>query len=95
MSRRKKNPYRWYIFSAWLIGTIVVYYFAHLWEWSTSPQTAKDIAEAREQFGNLNPEYSWVRVGIYGAFGSFVVYMIVRFVFQFIGKMTHKEPTPS
>ena len=95
MSRRKKDPYRWYMFSVWLIGTIVVSYYAHLWEWSTSPQTAKEIFAAKDQFGNLNPEYSWVRVMIYGAFGSFVVYMIVRLVFQLIGKMTHKEPTPT
>jgi hypothetical protein len=95
MSRRKKNPYRWYIFSLWLVGTIGVSYYAHVWEWSSSPQTAKDIADAREQFSNLNPEYSWVRVMIYSAFGSFFVYMIVRSLFQFVGKMAKKEPTPS
>ena len=95
MSRRKKDPYRWYILSLWLIGTIVAFYYAHVWEWSTSPQTAQDIAAIKDQFGNLNPEYSWVRVAIYGAFGSFVVYMIVRFIFQMIRKVTNQEPTPS
>ena len=94
MSRRKKNPYRLYMFSLWLIGTIVVCYFAHWWEWSTSPQTEKEIFAAKDLFGNLNPEYSLVRVGIYGIFGSFIVYMIVRSLFQLIGKLTHKEPTP-
>ncbi len=95
MSRRKKDPYRWYSFSIWLFGTVAAAYYAHLWELSTSPQTEKAILEARDQFGNLNPEYSWVRVMIYAAFCSFVVYLIVRFIFQMIKKMNQKEPTPT
>jgi hypothetical protein len=95
MSRRKKDPYRWYSFSIWLFGTIAAAYYAHLWEWSTSPQTEKAIFEARDQFSNLNPEYSWVRVAIYAAFGSFLIYLVVRFVFQMIKKMNQKEPTPT
>ena len=95
MSRRKKDPYRWYKFSLWLIGTIAVAYFAHVYEWSSSPQTEKAIAEARDQFGNLNPEYSWVRVSIYAAFGSFIVYVVIRNVFSFITKMMNKEQTPT
>ena len=83
------------MFTLWLIGSVVTTYYAHVWEWSTSPQTEKEIFEARDQFGNLNPEYSWVRVAIYAAFGSFVVYMIVRFIFQMIKKYSQKEPTPS
>jgi len=95
MSRRKKDPYRWYMLSVWLIGTIGAMYYAYAWEWASSPQTAKDIADAKDQFGNLNPEFSWVRVAIYSVFGSFVVYLIVRSVIQLIKKMTQKEPTPS
>ena len=95
MSRRKKDPYRWHIHALWLVGSIVAFYYGYTWEWASSPQTAKDIAAAKDQFGNLNPEFSWVRVLIYGAFGSFIVYIVVRFVFQLIRKVTQKEPTPS
>jgi disulfide bond formation protein DsbB len=90
MSRRKKDPYRWYMLSVWLIGTIGAFYYAHEWELDSSPQTAKEMAAVKEQFGNLNPEFSWVRVAIYSVFGSFVVYLVVRFFTQLIKKVTQK-----
>jgi len=90
MSRRKKDPYRWYMLSMWLIGTIGAAYCAYAWELASSPQTAKDIADAREQFSNLNPEFSWFRVAIYSVVGSFAVYLVVRFFTQLIKKVTQK-----
>ena len=78
MSRRKKNPYRWYVFSLWLIGTAAAVYGAYSYEWATTPHTPQEIEWYRERFGNLEPEFSYTRVGIYSAFASLVIYMVIQ-----------------
>ena len=88
-----KNPYTWVILGVWLVGTAVGFYGAHLLEWSTSPQTAGDIAWKAERFGILNPAYEPYRVVIYGAFASVVIYLVVRYLVRMVERIARKRPT--
>ena len=100
MAIRKKfditNPKTWVPLVIWLAGTAIIAYYAHVWEWSTSPQTAKEIAEARDRFSNLNPEYSLARVVTYTAFGSVLLYAAIRYLKNMVVKkpdnMVVKKP---